>query len=99
MIRAENIDLSDFSFVDFMDYRREFIATEGGWLCFVPVKMDTKPKSYETTCYNHFRPNALIVQRGLLRKQWRGSYYNRKSIIATRVGTCWIRLRALLLFP
>ena len=47
MIRAENIDLSDFSFVDFMDYRREFIAAEGGWICFVPVKMDTKPKSYE----------------------------------------------------
>ncbi|MBQ5357443.1 MAG: hypothetical protein IIU57_04370, partial [Oscillospiraceae bacterium] len=30
MIRAENIDLSGFSFVDFLGYNREFIATEGG---------------------------------------------------------------------
>ena len=47
MIRAENIDLSGFSFVDFLGYNREFIATEGGWLCFVPVKMDTEPGSFE----------------------------------------------------
>lgn len=47
MIRAENIDLSGFSFTDFLGYNREFIATEGGWLCFVPVKMDTEPGSFE----------------------------------------------------
>lgn len=47
MIRVENADLSDYSFVDFMDYEREFIATDGGWVCFVPVKMDTHPKSYD----------------------------------------------------
>ncbi|MBQ5896920.1 MAG: hypothetical protein IIW81_00465, partial [Oscillospiraceae bacterium] len=47
IIRAENIDLSGFSFTDFLGYNREFIATEGGWLCFVPVKMDTEPGSFE----------------------------------------------------
>ena len=47
IIRAENVDLSGFSFVDFLGYEREFIATDGGWICFVPVKMDTKPGTFE----------------------------------------------------
>ncbi len=68
IIRAENIDLSDFSFVDFLGYRREFIATEGGWICFVPIKMDTHPKSYELSFnvgdYN-FSERIIVTERSV----------------------------------
>ncbi len=47
IIRAENVDLSDFTFVDFLDYKREFIATDGGWICLVPVKMEAKAGTYD----------------------------------------------------
>lgn len=47
IIRAENLDLKGYSFVDFLDYKREFIAKDGGWYCFVPVKTAAAPGSYK----------------------------------------------------
>ncbi len=68
IIRAENIDLSDYSFVDFLGYRREFIATEGGWICFVPIKTDTHPKSYELS-FNvgdySFSERIIVTERNI----------------------------------
>lgn len=46
IIRVENLDLEDYSFVDFLDYERRFIAKDGGWYCFVPVKTAAAPGSY-----------------------------------------------------
>ena len=46
IIRAENLDLSDYTFVDFLDYHREFTAMDGGYYCFVPVKTSADPGSY-----------------------------------------------------
>ncbi len=46
IIRAENLNLEDCTFVDFLGYNREFIAMDGGWYCFVPVKTAAEPGSY-----------------------------------------------------
>ncbi|MBR5309985.1 MAG: M23 family metallopeptidase [Oscillospiraceae bacterium] len=47
ILRAENLDLKDYTFVDFLDYHREFIAKDGGWYCFIPVKTAADPGSYK----------------------------------------------------
>lgn len=46
IMRAENLDLSEYILVDFLDYHREFIAKDGGYYCFIPVKTAAAPGEY-----------------------------------------------------
>ncbi len=66
IIRAENVDLSDFSFVDFLDYKREFIGIDGGWVCIVPVMMEAEAGNYNLTFHvgdYEFNEDITVTER------------------------------------
>ncbi|MBQ6878133.1 MAG: M23 family metallopeptidase [Oscillospiraceae bacterium] len=46
IIKAENIDLSETVFKDFLGYDRRFFENEGAWYCFVPVKTAAEAGTY-----------------------------------------------------
>ena len=45
-LRAENIDLSEVVFTDFLGYERSFFEKDGAWFCFIPVKTAAEAGEY-----------------------------------------------------
>lgn len=46
LLRAENIDLSETVFTDFLGYERGFVPYEDGYFTVIPVKTSAKPGEY-----------------------------------------------------
>lgn len=65
-MRVENIDLSDYSFTDFLGYERKFLAKDGGWYCHIPVKTAAEAGEYtlEFTCEDYtFSEKITVTER------------------------------------
>ena len=66
IIKAENVDLSELVFEDFLGYERSFFEKDGAWFCLIPIKPDTDAGYYPLKIASEdfeFRTTVTVLNR------------------------------------